>query len=369
MAEKPQAKNELGQLFVDIGIGGLGKTLKGLNSVAATFLLGRNAAMQFAQTITKPFKEVGNGAVELNKMSKSLGTSTREFQRLYYYLKQFKSESLVGDIEKVMVAIQEFNGKGGTVPEGWAWVQGNINGGANKLFEDLTPDLEGALTFINRLKEGLANLDDNRKAWLLRDAGLSSDFMHLWQRGVNPGNYLSYSDKELDEQLKMQEAFEQLGVNFQIFAGKFFTKFAEPVTDFINKLSDTIFKFTDEGGLDKTTGALIEGGKAITPSSFGEAAINAIPVVGGVKYIRGAIRGIKNAGAATGGAAGISPDILNSAGLPGNLSSTTQSITNNITHDITINGDNANEIANQIAGLTAQDIQYTQYQAANLAGI
>ena len=47
----------------------------------------------------------------------------------------------------------------------------------------------------------------------------------------------------------------------------------------------------------------------------------------------------------------------------------TQSITNNITHEITINGDNANQIANKIAGLSAQDIQYSQYQANNMAGI
>ena len=33
------AQNKLGELFVDIGVGGLGKTLKALNSVSASFLL------------------------------------------------------------------------------------------------------------------------------------------------------------------------------------------------------------------------------------------------------------------------------------------------------------------------------------------
>ena len=62
MVENSGAKNEMGKLFVDIGIGGLGKALKSLNSVSASFLLGKNAAMQFAQTISQPFKEAGNAA-------------------------------------------------------------------------------------------------------------------------------------------------------------------------------------------------------------------------------------------------------------------------------------------------------------------
>ena len=81
MAE-PKAQTGLGQLFVDIGINGLGKTLKGLNSVAATFLLGKNAANQFAQSIMQPFKEAGNAAVGIGKMSNALATSSMEYQKL-----------------------------------------------------------------------------------------------------------------------------------------------------------------------------------------------------------------------------------------------------------------------------------------------
>lgn len=361
MADKPQAKNELGQLFVDIGIGGLGKTLKGLNSVAATFLLGKNAANQFVQSVAQPFKEMGNGAVQINKMSKAMGTSTREFQRMYYYLKQYKSEDLLGDIEKVMEAIQDFNGKGGTIPEGWAYVQGSIKGGANALFEDLTPDLQGALKFIDRLKEGVSDLDTNQQAWLLRYAGLSSNFLHLWERGIDANNYVSFSDEELDAQLKMQEAFEELGLNFNNFVGKFFTKFAEPVTDFISKLSEKIFEFTENGGIEKTVDVVKKTGKGI---SMGVNAPNMPGQILLAPYLE-MKRRKQAANGVTGGAAPVSLDVLN-GGVPTGYASNYGNIT--IINNNDIKGNNASEIADAIIEKTDKDLEYSEYQVQNLAG-
>ena len=357
-----EAKNELGKLFVDIGINGAGKVLKSLNSVAATFLLGKNAANQFVQTMAQPFKDMGNNAVGLNKAAKALGATTREYQRLYYYLKQFKSEDLMGDIQKVMEAIQDFNGTGGTVPQGWAWVQGNLKGGAQELFEDLTPDLQGALKFINRLKEGISDMDDNMKAWNLREAGLSSGFLHLWERGINPGNFITFSDEELDAQLKLQEAMERLGINAQNFFNEFLTKIAPPLIEVLNWLSNKIKDFSNNGGAEKTANAV----KNITPGLVAGMAIGGVPgfVVGG------AITAAKSL-----------PDnlrqpLLESESSPfgyknlNKLQGQTTGPAANITiiHNNDIKGNNAEEIAEAIIKQSEQDIEYSVYELNNLPG-
>ncbi|MBQ2285319.1 MAG: hypothetical protein II244_06610, partial [Clostridia bacterium] len=71
-----QAQNNLGQLFVDIGVGGLGQTLKALNSVSASFLLTKNAATQAIKPFIDMGKQAANSAVGIGKMAAALGTTT-----------------------------------------------------------------------------------------------------------------------------------------------------------------------------------------------------------------------------------------------------------------------------------------------------
>lgn len=363
MADKPQAKNELGQLFVDIGINGLGKTLKGLNSVAATFLLGKNAANQFVQSVAQPFKEMGNGAVQINKMSKALGTSTREFQRMYYYLKQYKSEDLLGDIEKVMEAIQDFNGSKGTVPEGWAFVQGSIKGGANALFEDLTPDLQGALKFIDRLKKGISDLDTNRQAWLLREAGLSSNFLHLWERGIDTNNYVSFSDEELDAQLKVQEALERLGINAQNFFNKFLTEFAPPIIKVANWLADKI----KDAGDNNTPKKIADNVKDVAPGVAASLLVpGGLPVKAGLAIASKAANVVGREVQKSGGLYTGTP--FGGLGYQYKGQTTGQAANITIINNNDIKGKNAEEIADAIIDKTDKDLEYSEYQVQNLAG-
>lgn len=49
--KKSGAKNEAGQLFLDFGATGLGKLVKGLNSLSASFLLTKNGAEQALKPI------------------------------------------------------------------------------------------------------------------------------------------------------------------------------------------------------------------------------------------------------------------------------------------------------------------------------
>lgn len=348
MADKPQAKNELGQLFVDIGIGGLGKTLKGLNSVAATFLLGKNAAMQFAQTITKPFKEAGNAAVGIGKMSNALATSSIEFQKLAMYLKKFNlSEELLGDVSKLEQTFYDLS-QGFTNLEGSLAV-GLAQAGLNA--KDYKGTFEDTMKLIDDLQRATANMSKEKRNQILRQIGLGTDWGYLWDKGGRASDYYTISDDAIKRNQELAEAMMGLKNTMENLWQETLSKMAPALTKIATHLDNLAKNFGQSGGIDNTIGGFVGAGNAIHPKNVGEAVLNAIPAVGAYKYIKGFKQGAAN-------------------GLPtGYASNITQGMINNISHNITINGDNATEIANQIAGISAQDIQYTQYQANNLAGI
>lgn len=363
MADKPQAKNELGQLFVDIGIGGLGKTLKGLNSVAATFLLGKNAANQFVKTIAQPFKEAGNAAVGIGKMSNALATSSMEYQKLAMYLKKYNlSEDLLGDVSKLEQTFYDLS-------QGFTNLQGSLAVGLSQAglnAKDYKGTFEDTLKLIDDLQRATAGMTKDKRNQILRQIGLSSDWGYLWSKGGRATDYLTISDDAIARNQSLAEAMSNLKNTMDNLWQETLSRMAPAIETIANVLSEWAKNFVQGGGLDKTTGAVkgaAEGYNSVNPwvRTF-------FPVVPAYKEIKGAIKGYNGT---TGGAAGVGhmgelPDIGGSEISP-NLSGLTQNIS--ISHDITINGNNADDIANQIASISAQDIQYTQYQAANLPGI
>jgi hypothetical protein len=357
-SNKPQAKNELGQLFVDIGIGGLGKTLKGLNSVAATFLLGKNAAMQFAKTMTEPFKQAGNAAVGIGKMSNALATSSTEYQKLAMYLKKYNlSEELLGDINKLETTFYDLS-------QGFTNLQGSLAVGLQQAglnAQDYKGTFEDTMKLIDDLQRKTANMSKEKRNQILRQIEISTDWGYLWDKGGRAGDYLTISDEALRKNQNLIEAMTGLKNTMDNLWQETLSKMAPALTTIATRLDEWATNWGQNGGVDKTANAVKGAHQSL--NSVNPVVRSLFPIVPVVQGVKGAVKGY------TGGAASISSDILNNASLPGNLSSSTQSITNNISHDITINGDNAQDIANQIAGITAQDIQYTQYQASNLAGI
>lgn len=357
MAE-PKAQTGLGQLFVDIGINGLGKTLKGLNSVAATFLLGKNAANQFAQSIMQPFKEAGNAAVGIGKMSNALSTSTTEFQKLAMYLKNFNlSEELLGDVSKLEQTFYDLS-------QGFTNLQGSMAVGLSQAglnAKDYKGTFEDTLRLIDDLQKATAGMTKNKRNQILRQIGLSSDWGYLWDKGGRASDYLTISDDAIKRNQSLAEAMSNLKNTMDNLWQETLSKMAPHLETIANALSNWAKNFAEGGGLDKTartiTGA-VEGYNSVNPwvRTF-------LPIVPVIQEAKGAIKGYAG-GASNLGYSGALPDVGNGVPTGG-----AANITNNITHDITINGDNAQEIANEIAAISAQDIQYTQYQANNLPGI
>lgn len=96
-----QAQNKLGELFVDIGVGGLGKTLKALNSVSASFLLTKNAAAQAFTPILNMTKEGASLATALSKISAETGLAGTKLLALKRFsdLNNVSLETLSGTLE------------------------------------------------------------------------------------------------------------------------------------------------------------------------------------------------------------------------------------------------------------------------------
>lgn len=391
--QQPQAQTGLGQLFVDIGIGGLGKTLKGLNSVAATFLLAKKAATEFVKTAAEPFKKLGKGGVEIQKMSTALATSNKEFQRLALFLKHNSlSESLMGDVDNLETKLYEISQGFSNIPAKMAVAAQQI--GINLM--DYNGSFESTMKLIDDVDKRTKGMSKQRRNWILQSLGLNKEWGFAFDKGVKATDYTTISDKQVNDAIAQQQAFEKLRIEAEAFRTKFFSIFAPAVTTALTTIAGWVNNLNQHDVPEKVVPKIVGG--AVVGNLVGGpmAPIASIAIPVGAMLYENNVNSIgggniapmggpqfqvkdedtlpykfkkwraKSQGALTGGAADIFPE---GAALPPNLSNMTQNVTNNITHDITINGDNANEIADRIAGISAQDIQYTQYQASNLAGL
>lgn len=375
MAE-PQAKNELGQLFIDFGTKGFPTLLKSLNTVSAQFLLGKNAANQFVQTLTKPFKEAGNSAVSIGKMSNALATSTLEYQKLSMYLKKYNlSDSLLGDIKKLETEM--YNWGDGTID-----ITGQVGRAFGELklnFNDYKGTFEDTMKFLDDVQNATSGMSKNKRNQLLNFLGLNTDWGYLWDKGGRASDFATISDSAVQANMSLQESMNELKNTAQVLTQELLAKIAPSLEKIANILTDWLKNFQKDGGIDKTVNAVKETKKYIDIKEGGKNLLKKTPIgtyatLGtlGAAAIQGTINKAK--GQAAGGAAPVGyignlPDITDGAELPPNLLNKTQNITNNITNDITITGNNADEIANKIKAISEQDIQYTQYQANNLPGI
>ena len=368
--DKSGAKNEAGKLFVDIGIGGIGKALKSLNSVSASFLLGKNAAMQFAQTVSQPFKEAGKGAVEIGKMSNALATTGVEFQKLALYLKNFNmSDALLGDVSKLNDLFYDLS-------SGYTNLETSMAEGLRQLkidFNDFDGSFASTMKFLDLVQERTANMSLEKRNQILRQIGINRDWGYLWDKGGRASDYLTISDEQIAKLQSMQEAMNKARETLETIKDKFLAEMAPKITVIADSVTALAQKFVGNGGIQKTANATTGAIEAIVPNNAGEAALSVLPGVVLARGAAGAVQGWKKSksqGGVTGPAAPIfSSDITEGASIPPNASGVVQNITNNINHDITINGDNPEAIANKIGSLSEQDIQYTQYQANNMAGL
>lgn len=201
---KGQAQNNLGQLFVDIGVGGLGQTLKALNSVSASFLLTKNAATQAIKPFVDMGKEAANSAVGIGKMAAALGTTTLNAQKLQYYLKTYKAEGLEGDVASLQQMFTKIRQGYGGIDGQRAMSLGMLGLDWNKY----SGSFEDTLQFIQDVKNALesSGMTENEKVMHLQNLGLSN-WKYLFEKDdFDLRQTLKISDEEIK---KLQEASEK----------------------------------------------------------------------------------------------------------------------------------------------------------------
>ena len=236
MADKPQAqKDGLGQLFVDIGINGLGKTLKGLNSISATFLLAKKGAEEFIKPFKKLSEQSTKSAVDYNKLSKSLGTSILNVQKLKSYIATKNLDaSIIGDIANWQQKINMLqHGVGGIEgQEAYVFNRNGINP------RDYSPTLEGIMQMLEDLNQKQLNrgISDVDRTMELEMLGITpQEWLYAWSRGdFNLNDAFLMSDAEAERLIQASESWNKLKNNWGMTLNKGMS-YAAPLMKGVNE--------------------------------------------------------------------------------------------------------------------------------------
>lgn len=366
------AQNKLGELFVDFKTSGLGKLVGGLTKISGQFMLAKMGANTLANTLIKPAQQAGNTAVQIGKMSNALGTSYKEYQKLQMYLKSKNvSESLLGDVAQLEKTFYDFhNGLAGLPGElSTAFGEIGLNVG------DYFGDYNSILKLLDDVQARTQYMNKEQRNQIFRLLGMSSEWGYLWDRGgFNLRDSAAISDEAIEKNIQAEEAMAQLKISTDNLIMELTGRIAPALTtiaDWITKRNQTPKETADN--IEKGTKQVIQAAPLLmNPIKSGKFGIEL-----GKKIIKNQL---------TGGAAPFDFTKENydnmvtplSGGVKGNLSHLTPPTPLNassINNTITIENNNkiytndAQQAADKISQLTSADVEYTQYQAFNLAGL
>lgn len=236
------AQNKLGELFVDFGTKGVGGLLKNLNTVSASFLLGKNAANQFAQTITHPIKQTGQYAMELRNLRNQMSLTNKEAQKIQNWARKFNySESSVfGDISKLLddlTQIKNYN----IIPKGWYEASRLLaqNGGtaiAQKRYNN-TP--EGVFELLKDISLGLNKVTDPGARRLIQQSlGVSPEVLN-YKDNINSlmSSWNTLTDEQVEAAEESAKALNELGNSLEKLWQRLSIKTAPAFTSGSNALT------------------------------------------------------------------------------------------------------------------------------------
>lgn len=378
----PAAKNELGQLFVDLDVTGAGKVLKTLNSVSASFLLTKNAAAQVLTPLVNIGKEAMNSAVGVGKLGASFGTTLMEAQKLTYYLKQFNlSSGLLNNLssiqDKITRARQGYGGLDGSFQQsmnflGLDWL--NYDGSAESMMQ-LVRDAQTAIA--------TRGLDVQTAKMHMQNIGLSdSDWLYAFQRSdFNLENALSVSDETIQNLIEVNEELNKTGNEIDKLKKNATSGIAKNGGMFaiqdLNKSFDG-----DKGAINRTIqrGAgfgigMGATGAVLTLTGVGASVGIPLMLLGGAGGLAGTSYLLNKQNNATGPVPTqplkFNENLLNYNPLPSptGVGGGDKTAYIEIRNENNIYGNNAEEIADKIAKINSQDIQMTQYQVHNMAAV
>ena len=247
MPEQPQqggAQNKLGELFVEFTTKGLPTLLKNLNSVQAGFLIGKNAAVQFAQVLSQPVKQATEGAVGLRKLNNELGLSFDRIQSMQAWAKKYGvSESIFGDMANIVDTLTRFR-KYNQLPSEWFEAARLLNqaGGINLDFTKYKTDAEGATQLLNDVSVGLKRISDiGLKRSIVQNLGLSIESLDYLKQGViDYKEMTNLSEKEIRLLLEQKKAIGELDNAWSKFMDSLTAKASKILIPVLEQLTDML---------------------------------------------------------------------------------------------------------------------------------
>ena len=278
MADSGAAQNKLGELFVDIGVGGLGKTIKALNTVSASFLLTKNAAVQMARPVVNFAKSTLNMAVDVGKLGSTLGVAYKDAYKLQYYFKRMNlSEGLINDIQRISElfslisqgqASLSASQMTGFANLGMSWEK-YYGGGFKKSQE-----------FFKDLQKATANMDRTKAATSLEQIGLSTEWLYTFDRGIfDLSDALEISDEKIEAAITAQEdlneatlalqnALQELVITITPYVSQYAPIIADKIKTYAPKLIAGVEKLY--GILEQIVGFFTKESPTIDPPDFNE---------------------------------------------------------------------------------------------------
>lgn len=300
------AQNKLGELFVDFGTKGVGGLLKNLNSVSASFLLGKNAANQFAQTITQPIKQTGQYAMELRNLRYQMGLTNKEAQKIQNWAKKFNYNegSVFGDISNLLDSLTQIN-KYNVIPKGWYEASRLLSqaGGTAITQKRYAATPEGVFELLKDISIDLEKVQDIGTRRLIQQSlGVSPEILN-YKENINSlmSSWNTLTDEQIEAAEESAKALNELGNSLEKLWQRLSIKTAPAFTSGSNALTYLLTPSRSKGeALKKTSLGLQAGGGAL---GLGTAGAYAGSIFGGLGSLIGFILGA-GAGAILGPAAG-----------------------------------------------------------------
>lgn len=261
MAEA-QAQNKLGELFVDLGVGGLGKTLKALNSVSASFLLTKNAATQALSPIVNMSKQGANLVTAFDKINAVTGISIDKLQKMRNWAKlnNVSFEGFEASLENVQQSLMDIRlGKG-------------LNKGYQLLgIEAWQLDPKNPLKALDLIQSKLKQVDEVTGAAALRELGMNKDLLYTFKQAnlpisqaIDQTKLTELTQDEIKRLQDQQTAWNKFDVQMENSRGKLIAN-VDAVSTGLNFLSENIEPLTQKtiNGLNWYTEQIAKLGRKI----------------------------------------------------------------------------------------------------------
>ena len=242
--KKGGAKSEAGQLFIDFGASGLGKLVKGLNSLSASFLLTKNGAEQALKPIMSMSQNAGKSVTSWDKLNAVTGISIKQLQRMQAWaeLNNVSFGDMMGQVQTLQKKLYNLQmGRGGNIA-GFSLL------GIDPRSLDLNSPIEALDTILARVSQ-LAETQPAIAANALEELGLSRDLLYAYQQqNTAIDERLMLNDNEIATLKQQQTGWNTLKVTADSALQKIISeqswinpalmKCSEIITNLILKIGD-----------------------------------------------------------------------------------------------------------------------------------